>query len=392
MTEQLVCASDFCDESFIPNTHNQKYHSPQCKRDMENVNRRRMVQDVAAAVAPMYSEEDRELLGQIEFLRSENQRLARAAEKYKKARHEMVEAVYQAVTDNIKDIQLNPSPSPRLKSASGEPEVAAIGVADWQLGKVTKTYSTEALAERVELYGDRIIRLTDKERADHPVNEAHLWVVGDIIEGEDIFSGQSHLIDSSLYGQVAKHGPKIMSDFIRRLLGHFEKIEFHGVVGNHGSIGGRARREYNDETNMDRMLYKITEHIFSNEPRIKFNIPDGFGERSFWTIDRIGNHATLLVHGDQFPQPSTTHAYLKKVLGWKTGTLGEDFDDVFLGHYHHNMKFTFGNTVVRISGSPESDNTFAQEFVGQMNRPSQHLQYVHPRRGVTAEYDVWLSD
>jgi hypothetical protein len=47
--------------------------------------------------------------------------------------------------------------------------------------------------------------------------------------------------------------------------------------------------------------------------------------------------------------------------------------------------------MLRISGSPESYNTYAQEYFSSMSRPSQQLMYVHPENGITGEYSIWLD-
>lgn len=389
------CAGPGCGETFSPNTHNQKYHSPTCKRNAENENKRRVfTQDVANAVAnsvaPAYLDgldSDEE----IEFLRKEVVRLARLVDKHKIIKHEAVEATYAAMTDAIETMRPPIVPEPALINQPGDEEVAVAVLADWQLGKKTPTYDSEVCRERIRLYGEKIIRIAKIQRADHPVKHIRLWAVGDIVEGEDIFSGQSHLIDSSLYRQVGVTGPEIMRDLILQLLAEFETVHFVGVIGNHGSIGGRSRREYNSETNMDRLLYKIVEHMFAYEPRVTFNIPDGHGESNFYAVDTIGSYGTLLIHGDQLPPPSSSHTYYKKVMGWKDGAIPESFQDVFMGHYHQNCKMTLGSSILRVSGSPESYNTFAQEVLAVMGRPSQHLQFVHPKHGVTSEHTIYLD-
>jgi hypothetical protein len=78
-------------------------------------------------------------------------------------------------------------------------------------------------------------------------------------------------------------------------------------------------------------------------------------------------------------------------MGWKDGAIAEPFDDVFMGHYHQNAKMTLGNSILRISPSPESYNTYAQEVLAVMGRPAQHLQFVHPLVGVTSEHTIYLD-
>jgi hypothetical protein len=38
------------------------------------------------------------------------------------------------------------------------------------------------------------------------------------------------------------------------------------------------------------MLYRIVQLMFENNPRIKFNIPDGRGDRFWYAIDDIGKY------------------------------------------------------------------------------------------------------
>jgi hypothetical protein len=326
-----------------------------------------------------------------DFLRAENKRLNRLAEKYKNVATETHSIVYRAAFDAFSNFELPKLKRPNFSKSSKVSETAVAVLADWQLGKVTPDYNSNVAAERIELYMEKLLEITEIQRAHHPVKDLHVWLLGDIVEGEEIFPGQSHLIDSGLYRQVGVNGPEILSNFLSTALENFEHVHVVGVIGNHGSVGGRNRRQYDPETNMDRLLYKIMSLIFAKEDRITFNIPDGRGERSWYAVDEIGKYKTLLIHGDQLPHPTSVNGYYKRVLGWKDGAIPEHFDDVFMGHYHQQFKITIGSTIVRVSGSPESYNTYAQEYFNSMSRPCQHLMYIHPENGITSEYSVWLD-
>jgi hypothetical protein len=326
------------------------------------------------------------------FLRSENRRLAKLAEKYKNVKDEAVISVYQAAFDAFSNFELPKIKSPTLKSNKhNTPETAVAVFADWQMGKITPTYNTEVLEKRIELYTEKLLEITEIQRLHHNVDNLHVWLLGDIVEGEEIFAGQSHLIDSGLYRQVGINGPRILSKFLMTALENFKTVHVTGIIGNHGAVGGKMRKSHDPETNMDRLLYKILELMFVKEDRISFNIPDGKGERNWYAVDNIGNYSSLLIHGDQLPAPAQYYGYFKKVMGWKDGAIPQHFDDVFMGHYHQQFKMTIGSSILRVSGSPESSNTYAQEYFSSMSRPCQHLMFVHPEHGITSEYSVWLD-
>jgi len=247
------------------------------------------------------------------FLRSENRRLAKLAEKYKNVKNEAVVSVYQAAFDAFSNFELPKIKTPTLKSNKhNTPETAVAVFADWQMGKITPTYNTEVLEKRIELYTEKLLEITEIQRLHHNVDNLHVWLLGDIVEGEEIFAGQSHLIDSGLYRQVGINGPRILSKFLMTALENFKTVNVIGIIGNHGAVGGKMRKSHDPETNMDRLLYKILELMFVKEDRISFNIPDGKGERNWYAVDNIGNYSSLLIHGDQLPAPAQYYGYYKK--------------------------------------------------------------------------------
>lgn len=266
-------------------------------------------------------------------------------------------------------------------------------LSDWQLGKRTPSYDSEVCATRIEKYAEKVIRLTDIQRADHPVKHLRVHVLGDLVEGEMIFPGQAHLIDSSLYAQVVENGPTILAGFLRKMLAHFESVHVVAVIGNHGRIGRKG--DFNPQTNADRMLYRITQRILEGESRLTWDIPSIPNERAWYAISAIGNYSALLIHGDQFRGTAGIPWYglQKKAGGWALGAIPESFDDVDFGHFHQPTRVTLNNVTARCSGSPESHNDFAAEQLAAVGTPSQSLRFVHPERGiVTAEYVVWLQE
>lgn len=328
-------------------------------------------------------------------LRETNLRLLRQLDQAKASKAELVDAVFRAAKDAAVTLSFAPVPVPRVDTRQGKAETAIAVLSDWQLAKITPSYSSEVCEARIGMYADKVEQLANIQRADHPVKHLRVWLLGDLIEGELIFPGQAHRIDASLYRQVAVDGPRILGDFLRRMLSIFETVHVTAVIGNHGQIGGSMRREMEPESNGDRMLYRIVEQIVRDE-RLTWTLPDGRGERNWYAVDKIGNFSCLLLHGDQirggfagFPW----YGLAKKIWGWKSGAIAEPFEHVALGHWHQPISTVLNHTVAWVNGSTESDNTYAQEQLAAAGRPCQWLLFVNPDRGrVTAEYRVWLDD
>lgn len=399
-----TCGAEGCNIEFTPNTSNQRYAYSDCRKSLDSLGLCAYRKNNGLIDMPVDINTGQAIDSDTE-LRIAYTKLLQEYEKLKSKKFELHQAVYQAVSDDIKMNKIDKTPKPPKDPRGKKNEEVAVAVlADWQLAKVTPDYNTDVCEERIDKFADKIIHLTEIQRADHPVRQLRVWMLGDIVEGELIFPGQSFLVDGGLYRQITIDGPRILKNFFLKLLQHFDSIEAVCVIGNHGRLTGKSKADYDPESNADRMLYQIVNLMFQHEPRIKFSIPDGRGERNFYAIDKIGNYSSLLIHGDQFNTINSMGVLRNKIYGWKVGaitktaveedgfTIAEHFDDVFMGHFHTPSKFTFNTVQLRVSGSPESTNTYAIERLGAVGRPSQPLLFVHPQKGiVTAEYNCWLD-
>ena len=339
-----------------------------------------------------------------------NERLSRELLRAKGHTADLVDACYRALLDAAAGLVIPPVPPPHVQKCKGAEEKAIVVVSDLQLAKTTPTYNTQVAEERMEKYASKVITLTNIQRGNHPVNEARVYLLGDIVEGELIFPSQPHQIDASLYRQVAVDGPRILTNFLRSLLASFTRVHVVGVIGNHGAIGGRERRLHNPETNADRMLYQFVRQLLAEEPRLTWNIPYEKNERAWYAVDHpfgqdedCGDptdklrrydtqHGFLLFHGDQIPG-SPNHSVgtvARHIYGLASGAIPEPFNHAIYGHWHSPRYYELNKIKVWCNGSTESTNTYAQERLAAMGTPSQLLLFVHPRQGVTSEYRVRL--
>jgi len=305
---------------------------------------------------------------------------------------DLIEAVYKAVKDAM--LVLGPVPNPPApkklsKRDMGHDEVALIHATDWQLGKVTESYNMDICENRVERFADKINILTEIQRAAHPVSRAHLMFGGDMVENVCIFPGQAYEVEDTLFGQMFRC-VRIGVNLIERLLTMFEVVEATGEPGNHGRFGMKG--QFPKQDNADRMVYEIIYQHFKANPRVVWN-----GDGSGWhQMVRIGNYTAMLIHGDEirsFGGNTPAFGLLRKGTAWASGVT-EKFDDIWFGHFHTHMTLTLpGGGHMYGTGSTESDNAYAAEFVAARGRPSQRLAFVDPRKGrITAEYQVYLDD
>ena len=285
-----------------------------------------------------------------------------------------------------------PAPLVKHETSKKKPEVAVLHLSDWQVGKKTTSYDSDIAEERVKELGRKLEIITEIERTDHPVTECWLLYGGDHCEGVTIFPGQQWEIDSTLFEQHAR-ASRMLVDLTRHAARIFDVVHVVHEDGNHGRIGRRGDLPAGD--NVDNFIYHAVR--LQLEDLIKKERVNWHGSSHGWhSIFEIGNYKGLLVHGDEikgFGGQTPAFGISKKVTAWASGVI-EPFQDCYMGHWHQPLVLPLPAKGARVFVNPstESDNIYAQEFVGANGYPGQRLNFVEPVRGrVTSERILWLD-
>ena len=295
----------------------------------------------------------------------------------------VIEAVYSAAKDaSLATGNARRTPAlPKKDARKTKAEVALVHATDWQCGKKTQSYDIETLSQRIETFAEKIIELTEIQRAHHPVKECVIMFGGDMVEGVSIFPGQAYEIEAHLFEQLFEVS-KIMEQMVRTLSACFEKVSVVCEYGNHGRLGRKGDMPNGD--NIDRVAYKITSDRTQDLKNVTWQ-----QSLDWYQIVEIGKYRALLVHGDEI---GSYGGILRKVSSWSTGVV-EPFQDCYVGHFHTPTTLTMANAGrIFVSGSPESHNEYARAYVGAVGKPSQRLHFIDPQKGrVTSEYTCWLD-
>jgi hypothetical protein len=320
--------------------------------------------------------------------RSLNQRLARASSRTE----EIASAVHRAFADALTTRPALPAvKKPDRDRRTRRAEVALWHLTDWQLGKVTSTYSTEKAIERVGLYCDKAVELTEIQRSHHPVRGCVIALGGDMIENTNTFPGQVYEIDSPRFAPITNQLTTVV-DLIehvaRRALGVYDWVQVIGEPGNHGRVGKPG--EHNRYDNWDYLAYLFASQRLAGEKRFTFA-----SETHWFQRIEIGAYRAMLIHGDEvkgFGGNLPMYALVRKGNAWKSGAAGWAFEDIYVGHYHNeNESSLAAGGKVYMTGSTESDNPYAAEFVAASAKPSQRLHFIDPERGrVTSRHQIYL--
>ncbi len=310
--------------------------------------------------------------------------------------NERTDALVAATIEAARDATLSIGPVPAVPRPQGSGqrrhgnEAALWHLTDWQGAKVTTSYNSEVMRERVMRFCEKARSITEIQRADHPVTHCIVGLGGDMIEGLFQFPTQPYEIDSTLFGQYVTVA-RLIGDVVRFALSAYETVEVIAEWGNHGRIGSK-RDAVPRADNFDRMCYELARQLLAGEDRLTWaDCPEDIQRIEF------GNYRALLCHGDEigrngFAAPATIVQHVNR---WRSGAYPWDFRDVYTGHYHTHAEWPLANGrgSVYQTGSVESDNRYAGVMLAAASSPSQRLHFIDPVKGrVTAAYKIWLAE
>jgi hypothetical protein len=325
------------------------------------------------------------------LLKAENSLLRRKISSTGANAQLVLDAVRQAFEDYIPPTLPEPMPS-----KGRETEVAVAHVSDTQIGKITATYDTEIACGRLWEYAVKVGKCIMRHRSYARVEEIHLYLGGDMVEGELIFPGQAHSIDQPVFSQSMKAGPNAVAKMVLYWLKFVKRVRIVCVAGNHGRPASKHAGSHH-LSNWDRVFYETVRLILigpegrehkDTSGRVTFDAPD-----TFYAINDVLGHKHLIVHGDQIrgghagiPWYGTS----RKAQGWIDSIPG-DWTSLYFGHFHTLVSATLNLRKWYCNGTLESDNEYAQEQLAACGRPVQRLQFWNEEHGMVADRPIYLT-
>ena len=305
----------------------------------------------------------------------------------------IVEAVHQGALEAQLIVgRANPVKAPaRDRRMRGE-HVALWDLGDWQGTKVTPSYNTQVMKDRVRLFVEKARYFTEEQRHTRPVRHCEVVFGGDMLEGLWNYPTQAWEVEEEPISQVVVVAA-LMAEVVTAALIDHETVTVTPEWGNHGRIGSK-RDAVPAATNLDRMAFILAKQ------QVDANLATGrlVWEDSVEDVQRleVGNYRALVIHGDEigrsgYASPSTIVNHVNR---WRT-SYPWNFQDVYCHHYHTPMELTLadGRGKVYFNGATESDNRYALVGLAASGVPSQRLHFIDPEKGVVVQrVDVILEE
>lgn len=237
----------------------------------------------------------------------------------------------------------------------------ALLIGDLHIGKATPTYNREVFAERMNIFLNNFInwkKLINKSMA---MEDLNIFLLGDIVDGENIYRGHAWEVEMDV-DEAIDIGIDTMESFLENLekRTNFKEINIYCTQGNHGrssSIGSK-------NANWDRVLYKLMKE------RLDYNVEI---TKDWYGVANIGGAKILYFHGDNVRMNSQIPFYglVRLAMRLRGGGIEEnDFDYLFLGHFHTVNKIVYNDVGMYINGTTVTRDSYTEKVGLRPNNDS----------------------
>lgn len=224
-------------------------------------------------------------------------------------------------------------------------------ISDLHVGRKTKTFDYDVFRKRIETLTDNFIFFKKQINKAFALKSLDIVLLGDLLDGEEIYRGHGYEVEMSVdkaIDVVAKDILLMLNKILSRM--RFDEVRIFGVVGNHGI----ANRSGSITANWERLLYRILKEQLDYTVEI--------GEEWYVRFD-IGEKNAIAMHGDNVRMNGQIPFYgvNRSVLRWKAGVI-DDFDYVFMGHFHTTASFSCNDVRVWMNGTMLDGDVYVERM------------------------------
>jgi len=326
----------------------------------------------------------------VKILTKENRALKQQMRR-QKAEQDLVTDLISASLAKIEPLKMQPLRLPP-KKARWRPQIMILALSDIQSGQVIKStdvaglseYSWAAVKSRMTVLRESILEIAES-MPDIPFTEFWINALGDWVEGEDIYVGQSRRIDKDLVDQTFDLAELVCGELIVPLCQYFPKVRTNMVWGNHGRTGRKGT--HSARTNFDYICYRYLQARLANIE----NLDCFISESAFMALDCLGS-THLLMHGDSIKRYMQVPWYgIERAHAQLIQLMDLFIRYLWLGHHHQAaiVDASVGKRIANGSWTGADELSVTKMHAG--NQPKQILCGFNETRGITFQFDVQLA-
>ena len=217
----------------------------------------------------------------------------------------------------------------------------------------------------------------------------HIFCLGDMVQGGNLNGEWGPAYNKEHVAEQANIAAGVVAEIIEFSLSLFERVEFIGVIGNHGRAGVSKNSDAVG-ANWDNVSYMILKSRFTGNKRVKID----FDGNTWWAAKQILGTEFVLIHGDNISGLGTLNALKntnQKIHDIVAKQTGKTFNVLCLGHFHTFQETETTTGRILVNGSFVGADMHSLQHMQSGGKATQTIFGVHEQHGITWKYNIDLD-
>lgn len=289
-------------------------------------------------------------------------------------------------TEAIKQAKLPPM-KPIKKNQDRAAEEMILMLSDMHVGQEFSSAETGGInAFNLDICKKRaanlcraLIEIYTLHRELYDIPTLNIFGLGDFVHGSNLGGQWGPAYNTIPVNEQAKIASEIIAQMIDTWSQYFRRINFYGLIGNHGRAGAEKNSD-KVSCNWDDVVYTYLKHRVANHKNVTVD-----HSPAWWTVREVNGKKFGAVHGDFI---SGSINGLTNEFDRLSNLIPAQFQYLLLGHFHRHTDVETSRGRLFVNGSFVGGDIHSMHQLKMKSKASQTVMGVHPSHGVTWTYHL----
>ena len=245
-------------------------------------------------------------------------------------------------------------------------------------------FNQEVLKSRMNNLKKAVMEINELHSELYPIPKLHVLALGDNIQGGNDIGNWGCAYNIDPVDKQIVDASDLISNLLSTWSNSFEKIEMHGVIGNHGRMEKKGMCKV--RANFDNLVFALVKARMAEHKNVSVEY-----SLSWWITKNINNTKFCLVHGDNMKHSINSLIQEEQRIQSLLAGQEDPFDVMVAGHFHTHHEVETSRGRIILNGSLVGGDIYSMKNLKVRSRPTQTLMGVHPVHGITWMYNLDLD-
>lgn len=248
------------------------------------------------------------------------------------------------------------------------------------------SYDCDIFKRRADNLRKGVLEILELHGSLRSIPTLHVLGLGDFVHGANLGGEWGPAYTEIDVLEQAEQAADVVSQMLQTWGAYFQRVEFVGVMGNHGRAGV-SKNSDKVSVNWDLTSYALMRGRLQNCENISVESP-----KAWWALKDINGSKFVIVHGDNMRGGlNSLERAQNDIKDMIRSQRGEEFNYMCVGHFHRHAEVQQPQGGIMVNGSFVGGDIYSMRNLRSISNPCQTVFGVHPEHRITWQYKLDLD-